>query len=356
MTIEVLTHTKRRDFNNCRRYFLHKHIHHLTPRMQRTGRRRGSIFGQIIEDVRNATAEDIIDKWPEHAGSSLRGFVLDRAESAYSILLDGNTDSERHAELEVEQTKMTVMAAAYIEHYGVDARRELEFYLPLRNPATNRTSRAFMLGGKIDGAIPDGTKHVRMVEDKLVGQIQQAMIMRLPLDAQISEYVDAWLSKGWTATVCYRHTKWPGISPTKEKIPPKLTPSGKPSKAKYVAPETLTDFEARLRDDVAERPEFYFNEQILILPLDHMEEYRNERWQIAQEIIAARRRVGKPDELRTFYKNSSRCWEYGGCEFIPLCTKQPGADALFEVQDDNPELSHGKGDEEAVTSEYGGNN
>lgn len=354
MTLEVLTHTKRRDFNNCRRYFLHKHVQHLALRAQKRGRRRGTIFGTIIDEAQKAQAEGLLENWPELFGSSLRGFINDRAESHFEPLFE-NLPSEEHAELEVEQVKLRVMVEAYIQNYGLDPRREIEFVLPLRNPATRRTSRAFELGGKIDGAVPMGNKHVKIIEDKLVQSIQQVMILRLPLDAQISEYTDAFLAKGFTVEILYRHTKWPGIEPKKEKIPPTHTPSGALSKAKYVPPETLEEFEERLREDVAERAEFYFNQQDLFLPLDHMEEYRNERWQIAQEILKARARVGKPDELRVFYKNSSRCWEFGGCEYIPLCTKQQGAEALYVVQEDNPELSHGKEGEETVTAEYGGN-
>jgi hypothetical protein len=190
------------------------------------------------------------------------------------------------------------------------------------------------------------------------------MIDRLPLDEQATEYVDAFMSVGWDAEVAYRHTLYPQINPKKGKEAPALTPSGKPSKAKSVAPETLEEFADRLLEDVLQtRPEHYFDEQILWFPKDHMDDYRAGRWGTAQDIIAARRvfretarRQGTdvlvpPALAQEFPMNSSRCWEYGGCEFIPLCTKLPGAEALYEIVQDNPELTHGKEDE-GVTSEY----
>jgi hypothetical protein len=258
----------------------------------------------------------------------------------------GLLDATEIEELDVEEVKVRVMARRYIEIYGIDTRRELEYELPFKNPATGRSSRAFRLGGKIDGLIPLGNNHAAVVEDKFVGQIQKAMIDRLQLDDQASEYISALNQRGWTGEVRYRHTLYPQINPRKEKIPPEFTPSGKPSKAKYVPPETLQEFEDRLYQDTVDREDHYFDEQILPFPSDHMADYRSGRWATAQDILAKRR---AKDLMAAFYMNPSRCWEYGGCEFIPLCTKVEDARVLYVVQEDNPELEGG------VTREYATN-
>lgn len=343
MGTEVLTHTKRRDFKNCRRYFLHRHVHHLTTRRQKRGRRRGSIFGDLLLGVRQT--EEI---WQDGLDvDRLQGFVWSALETTYEQIADeGMLPAEELEELEVERVKMEVMLVEYVRHYGIDQRRELEYEVPLRNPRTNRTSRAFRLGGKIDGVVVvDPTaRHARIVEDKLVGQIQRVMIERLPLDDQATEYVDTFMAKGWTAEVDYRHTRFPNVNPKPAKT--------FKTKGDYPG-ETLDEYQERLTEDVRiDRPEFYFDQQILHFPSRHMEEYQRERWGVAQQIIEARRHVGTPREVEFFEKNPSRCWEYGGCEFIPLCTKQEEAINLYVVQPDNPELSHGK-DEGSVTSEYG---
>jgi len=114
--------------------------------------------------------------------------------------------------------------------------------------------------------------------------------------------------------------------------------------------ETDDEFAQRLADDMVERNVFYFDEQNLILPQDHLDDYQRGRWATAQDIIG---KLRSPDPMSAFYMNPSRCWEFGGCEFIPLCTKQEGARDLYEVVPDNPELREQRG--EAV-SEYAGSN
>jgi hypothetical protein len=365
MALELLTHTKRRDFKNCRRYYLHRHLMHLAPRMQKRGRSRGTIFGNVLFDVLEAGEEGILraadppgEERTEPVGwdAALFWFIRDRVNEEIEELRDnGNLDAARLAELDVDEVKLRVMVFKYVERYGIDTRRELEFDLPLYNPATGRTSRAFRRGGKVDGVAKIASERVRIIEDKFVQQIQRVMIDRLPLDEQASEYVDAFMAVGWDAEVWYRHTRWPGINPK--------SPKEYKTKADYPG-ETMEEFEERLLEDVDERPEFYFDQQILYFPREHLDDYRAGRWGTAQEIIAARRvfrqnSSGEPGAVSsvlatTFPMNPSRCWEYGGCEFIPLCTKQEGAIDLYVEVEDNPELTRGKKEDEAVTSEYGG--
>jgi hypothetical protein len=339
MALETLTHTKRRDFKNCHRYFLHRHVHHLSPRRQKRGRRKGRIFGDGLEAARQVFSPGPTELLDE---LELYQFFCSYCESSYEELeASGNFSPEEYAELELERTIMAVVLTKYVMTYGIDQRREVEFYLPLRNPRTKRTSRAFQIGGKIDGVIVTGDAHVAVVEDKLVGQIQQVMIERLELDDQVSEYVDAFMEKGWTADVWYRHTRWPGINPKKAKQ--------YATKDDYPG-ESLDEFAERLMADIDERHAFYFDQQILSFPKLHMDDYRQGRWGTAQQILAARRHVGTALETQAFEKNPSRCWEYGGCEFIPLCCKWPDAEGLYEVVEENPELSEG-----SVVAEYGGN-
>lgn len=342
MTLEVLTHTKRRNWANCPRYYLHSHLQHLTPRIQKTGRRRGSIFGNALEFVR-------VNKDVE--GFDLRQAINYKVDQMYDELIDtGNYGADQIPEFEMEAAKMHIMVECYINRYGHDARRELEFNLPLVGP-NGEVSERYRLGGKIDGIartdiMPDGTKMATLIEDKLVQTIQKAMILRLPLDAQASEYICAFIAQGWDAKMLYRHTKWPGIN--------LLAPKQFKTKADYPG-ETLAEFEDRLYVDVAEDPGKYFDEQNLYFPKEHLDDYRAGRWGIAQQIERATdvfRSSHTPAMLdSTFPMNSSRCWEWGGCEFIPLCTKQPGAEHFYEVKAENPELSDDHG--EGITSEYG---
>lgn len=302
---ELLTHTKRQAFKNCRRYYFNRHELHLTIKRQRTGRRRGSIFGSAL--------------FQAHQGHDVEPFI----NSQYDEMEP--RDTQEADELELERIKMLEVVPAYIAQYGTDRRREVVYQIPLVNPYTKRRSlsKTFELAGKIDGIVVTGRHTCDIIEDKIAESIQRAMIDRLPLDDQATEYVLALASRGWQARVRYRHTRWPGINP-------------QPARGKREA-ETLGDYQARLRDDLVERRNFYFDEQILMFPTDHLEDYMRGRWETAAEIVRARweHQRGR----NSFYKTTSRCHDWGGCEFIPLCTNRAGAGALYEIEPlDNPEL------------------
>lgn len=339
--MELLTHSKRRSFQNCNRYFFHRYEQGLELRAKRPGRRRGTIFGDALQAARDwdherktkhdlADPDAIEDMTPLEVALLTVGLAYDSMDPA---------DQEEEDEFAIEQAKLEVVVEAYLLRYGMTARREVEFLQPLIRPSTGHASRTFKRAGKLDGLEVVGPKIGRVIEDKLMGNIQKAMIDRLPLDSQSSEYADALRSMGWNVEVSYRHTRYPGVNPGKEKIPPEFTPSGAPSKAKYVPPESLEDFKQRLREDMAARLDFYFDEQILIFPTEHMEDYQESRWGIARQIQNARLLQVTDGWQAAWPRNDSRCWEYGGCAFIPLCTKVAGAIDQYEVVENTPELS-----------------
>jgi len=343
MTLELLTHTKRRDFQTCRRYYFHRHVRHLQIRYQKGGRRRGSAFGDAL-----FAAESALRTETNTTVAGVDRVVWGSIRETYAEVHPNNQD-EADA-LAVEQIKVACLVPAYLARYGLGfglrERRERQFNLPLVNPATGASSRAFRRAGKIDGMIPLSGRRCVVVEDKLVGQIQEAMIARLPLDHQISEYVDALIQHGWAAEVYYRHTRVPGINP-------KMLGTQKKGDRRR---ESLDEFEQRLKEDIDERPDSYFNEQRLIFTTDHLEDYRRGRWGVAQQILGARREyraAGQTEAARDYAypMNPSRCWEWGGCEFIPLCTKREGAEDLYMEVSDNPELEVSDG---SATDEYAG--
>lgn len=334
--MELLTHTKRRNFKNCNRYFYHKHMEHLTPRIQKRGRRRGTIFGDCLLVAQEAFERDKLEL-PDCIEQAQA-----RCDEAHALLMDSGLPHEALAELDLDAIKISEMLRAYLERYGIDRRREIEFDYPFVNPKTGASSRAFRLAGKIDGLIVVRDKHARIVEDKFVQQIQKVMIDRLPLDEQITEYAVALMSKGWTCEIDYRHTRFPSINPK----------PAKEFKTKDNYPgETSIEFAERLRADIAERPEFYMDHQSLILSTAHIDDYMKGRWRTGQDILRARRDLRRGRDYQdTFPMNPSRCWEYGGCEFIPLCTKLPDARNLYEVEPDNPELREQR--TEGAVAEY----
>lgn len=329
--MEILTHSKRSAFKNCHRYYFHRHVQHLERRTQKAGRRRGSLFGDALLEAQTAHEVGLIDDFGAPSNdthTTMNEIVWTRLQRSYEEIMEGGGSSDA-AELEVELVKVQCIVVAYIERYGLDRRREVEFSLPLRNPRTNRTSRRFKLGGKIDGVarITDfqGKKKATIIEDKLMGSIQRPMVERLALDHQTTEYVDAFMAKGWLAEVDYRITRMPGMNPKPAKE--------FKTKADYPG-ETLDEFAERLALDIEDNPTSYFYNQVLIFPTEHLDDYRKGRWQEAQDIIAT-------EKTGRWYQNTSRCSDWGGCEFIPLCTHQPGAEDLYVTTVDNPELTGG---------------
>jgi len=329
--METLTQSKYRGYRGCPRYFFNRYERRLVPRLQRGGLRRGTIFGSALFGVQTLAQDTGIEEAAAERGVTTRRMIRDAiegwTEEYYSSL--EITSTEEHDELMVEMVKVTEMAVAYINRYGIDQRREVIFQVPLRNPVTGGYSKSFRVGGKIDGLVVAGPKHARIIEDKFTGQIQKVMLDKLPLDAQITEYVDALASQGWTAEVEYRHTRVPGINPEKAK-----TYKTKPD----VPAESLDDFGERLQIDIQDRPEFYFDVQRLQFSAAHLEEHRNERWRTATEILESRAMLKRLPLAQAFPRNDGRCEKYGGCEFIPLCSHREGAESLYVVGEDNPEL------------------
>ncbi len=259
MADERLTHSKRSCFLFCARQFYWRYERSLELAVQRPGRRRGSIFGDALRAARGAveehavavqdTAEEDVELHPFAPQAAAMAYI----DEAYVEHFDHISTPEEVAELELERRKIRVMVRLYLERYGLRARREVEYELSYRNPASGGFSKTWKVAGMMDGLVVVGPKRGRLIEDKFVGQIQQAMIDRLPLDSQTTEYVFALASKGWDAEVDFRYTLYPQINPKKGKDAPLLTPSGKPSHAKSVPAESLDEFEERLEADVRER-------------------------------------------------------------------------------------------------------
>lgn len=332
--MELLTQSKYRAWRGCPRYFYHRHEEHLEPRVEREGRRRGTAFGSAIFAVQQAEEDGRLLQEEEQGASHRLAVYEVIEESVAGFYAEIHPSSqEEHDELAVEAVKVEQMARAYIARYGIDRRREVMFDMPLVNPLTGHPSRTFRRAGKIDGVVPLGNKHARVIEDKFVGQIQKAMIDRLVLDQQIAEYIDALAQQGWTGEVEYRHTRYPGINPH----------AAKTYKTKPDYPgENMDEFAERLAADVRDRPEFYFDMQRLVFDVSSLEEHRQGRWAAAKGIMRARVELAHTGELGlAFPKHEWKCNQFGSCEFLPLCTGQEGAEALYVVGEDSPELRRG---------------
>lgn len=332
--MEVLTHTKRRDFLNCPRYYWLRHEQKLRPKMEKRGRIRGTAFGSAIFAVAEVAEEHEQSGFQD--APAIEDVIRESIQASYSGINPSN--QEEASEFELEQAQLFPLISGYIAKYGIEkGKREVVFDQPLVNPQTGKRSRTFRRGGKIDGLKLIGPGRWRVIEDKLVGQIQKPMIDRLPLDMQSNEYVDALLQLGLQAEIAYRHTLMPQSAP-------KLVGSGANRRR-----ESLDEYIERLTADIVERPDHYYDQQILQFPQDRMEDYRAGRWGTARKIMDARLMVKRFGFQVAFPMNPSKCWEYGGCEYIPLCTRGVEAMPLYVTDDrENPELERGSSADNAA--------
>lgn len=177
-----------------------------------------------------------------------------------------------------------------------DAEREPEWLNPLINPDSGRASRSIQLAGKADSLIHRNGQSI-VVEEKTTGQISEVDIRKLPLDQQVmNEVVNLELSRNiHVSEVWYRYIRKPSIRQKKD--------------------ETVQQFCDRLEQDYIDRPEFYFLEERLIYDSSQLLEYSRGLWAFGKILLYSINNNYWP-------RNTSRCSDWGSCEYLPLCSGQ----------------------------------
>lgn len=220
---------------------------------------------------------------------------------------------------------------------------EREFAIPLINPDTGKPSRTFVLMGKIDAIVRLADGRLAVLEYKTAGEdigVDSPYWLRLRVDPQISMYYMAARALGYDVqTVLYNVTR----KPTSERR--LATPE---EKRKYKADGTLyanqrdrdetpDEYAARILEDIAERPDYYYARREIPRMEDDLADFQSELWQQAQQLIETRKR-GR------WFRNPSR-WNCQNCEFAELCLHSvnvtPGGEppAGYEITDLHPELT-----------------
>lgn len=199
------------------------------------------------------------------------------------------------------------------DFFGDDTIKEYEFILPIINPKTKAKSRSFYLAGKID-AITQIDDQYWLVEYKTASQINSDYFYRLDLDEQISLYMYAAKRalKINPVGIIYRVIRKPSIRPKKN--------------------ESINQYCYRLERDYIERNDFYFFEGRFYRDDTAVKDFERELWEFTKQKLY-------DTHHNIHYKNPSRCLDYGVCEYFPLCTKQPDAEALFEKKAPHEELT-----------------
>lgn len=279
----TLTYTNMRTFRDCPQRFKYAHLDCLRPVVVSKALFIGRLFHLYREKGAEGVSEALKDYFP-------------------------STQAEMD-DLEVTKAILKGMAVVAPKDEGVQ--REIEWNIPLVNPDTNRHSRTFRLGGKADGMLPLERGYA-LIEEKTASSVTKSDIDKLPIDSQVLNAITCLEDSGaWQVReVWYRYFRKPSIRQKKG--------------------ETVTQFEERVVADYHTRPEFYFHEERLIIPRDVLETFRRDRWHTAKMILWTK---GKD----LWYKNTSKCADWGGCPYLPLCRGEDAMD-LYVRSERNPEL------------------
>ena len=306
MIRDHLSHTKIGRLLACQRLFYWHYEERLSPRVPRAPLSMGRAFAEALQHSD-----------PERGYSALM--------EAHARLSEANAGNPwvsipDHDDALVQAHTVRGAARAYLDRYGshyqTHQTREREFRVPLRNPNTGRASRTFELVGRLDAVAEDSSL---IVEDKFVGRIprgdQAWQLLQIDRQVTIGAYL-VWRTTGTIPQeIRYRWTLKPQIRQRKG--------------------ESFIEFLDRIEDDYVERPDHYLHEEIATRTIEDFGELERDLWRIAQ-MVRENRRAGH------WPRNTARCTEFGGCEYLPLCAGEPGAAHQFEVRPGHEDVNNNK--------------
>ena len=284
---QIWTHSRIKCRMNCPRLEHLRYEEELTPIRRREALTIGSAVHKGIEtwSVQEALAEfnDIIP-----------------------------ADQDEYNELEIAKATVEGMLTGYMRRFTPfeNHRPEMEFSLPMIL-ASGKESKKYILAGKIDDIeiTPEGDW---IVEYKTAGQLTGSYFERLYVDEQITMYVYAAVRLGYDPIgVKYRVIRKPTIKPRKG--------------------ENMTQYTERLIAEYRDRPDFYFFEQKLYRTKDDLAAFEKS---LRDRILD----FDRAKKLGKNWMNTGHCSVYSGCPYLPLCTKQNGAEAMYEHKAAHEEL------------------
>jgi len=225
---------------------------------------------------------------------------------------------------------------------------EEQFELPVINPESERSSRSFRQGGKIDGMIrfaESGRKY--LLEHKSTSQDISDPASPywgvLAIDSQVSHYVlGKWQGGTKLDGTVYDVMRKPGIRPKKISSTDQMemikhgTYCGFeiPKSLRLHKEESLDHYELRLYRETLDEPNKYFQRRTIHRLDSELLEYAQEMWEVSQSILDARRKDAH-------YRNSNACIQYNSpCEYLSLCRGEdsPESDRWVKQQSVHDEL------------------
>ena len=324
--MKTLTYSSTSSFKNCRKKYQFSYIDKITPK-------QSPLYFTV-------------------GGAVHLGLELHYSGNDYTTCIDAITsymyerepssdDIDGMAKFEKALLLVQKMFSRYIEHYSHEpfeiVEVEKEFTVPIINPETGHASRNFQLMGKVDGIIKENGKYW-ILEHKTASTIDNNYIKALTMDTQSLCYLEAIQRDMGIQIQGILYNVLLKDFPK----PPKVLKSGKLSTAsnQKTSPELFMESIDSLgldKDDYIDYIEFlvenrkqYFYREYLTFSKKHIDEWRNEIWDLQKDISNAKNKD-------MYYKNSANCVSvYGSCPYFDICSsldEQAVIDQSFIVKE-----------------------
>ena len=322
--MKLLTNSIRRKFGACPRAYQHAYVMLRRPAKDHEALAFGTLVHKALEswwlgskEHRRLAALETLDMEREAGKCDPYQHATARA------LMDAYDRMYEHQELE------TVAV-------------EAGFTAPLMNPETNGVSKTWALSGKIDAiARETATGRLVIVEHKTTSADLDPTSdywPKLAIDGQVSGYYLGAYSLGHDVQDCvYDVIRKPTIKPRKATPAEsrKYTKAGALYAGQYETDETPEEWEVRLAQDIADRPDRYFARKRVVRTESDMEDYLFDMWAVGRNIADA-------EKLGRYPRNPDSCSGFGTCEYFPVCSGMASIDdpVLYKtIETPNPELA-----------------
>ncbi len=217
---------------------------------------------------------------------------------------------------------------------------EQKFQLPLLHPRSRKPHPYYSLGGKLDLLLRLEDGRVALIDHKTTSSDPGAgsdYRRRLLLDPQPTIYLAGCEVIGHPADlVLYDVLVKPGEKRLLATPPEKrtYTKDGKLHAKQREADESMDDFEARVRASVFGSPADYLVSFEVPKPSTELAAMQANLWAIASEML-------RVEELGFARQNAGACFDYGGCEYLAVCTREASIDdpRLYVRVGPSPELT-----------------
>jgi len=330
---DLITNSRRQKFQTCNRRHFYEYELGVRPDNDPSALRIGGTVHKSLEAFWNGDG---------HAGAMQPIFAN------YETLPPWCNTDEQMLDWQYEFGTVIELMDGYIRHWNDSTPKavavELEFNLPILNPDTGAKSRTFNMAGKIDAIayMPMLGARLAVVEHKTTGDDISPgsdYWRRLRIDSQISQYMNAARRLGHEVeTVLYDVIKKPGMRPYR--ATPMESRKYKADGTLYANqrehPETPDEWRARLAEDIAQRPDHYY-QRVEIPRLDSdLKEFEAEMWQTAEMLREAKNKNRWP-------RNTGACIGFGRCPYLDICATGIDISSLplgmKRLDNVNPELS-----------------